>query len=67
LRTLRVLAVVAAETPLEGLAEAVYFPSLVLVIAFRLWAGALLWREARSLRPVFGSAGATTEKATGAT
>ena len=36
--------VVAAETGIEGLARAAYFPSLILVIAFRLWGGVHLFR-----------------------
>jgi Domain of unknown function (DUF4386) len=42
-----VISVLAAETSLASLAEAAYFPSLVLIIAFRLWGGLALWRDER--------------------
>lgn len=39
------LTVAAAGTPLESATGALYMPSLVLIIAFRFWAGLRLWRE----------------------
>lgn len=39
------LTVVAAGTPIELATGALYMPSLVLIIAFRFWAGLRLWRQ----------------------
>lgn len=43
-----VLTVLTAYTPLAGVGAAVYFPSLLLAIVFRTWAGIELWRSART-------------------
>jgi hypothetical protein len=40
-----VIRVFAANTPLDALAGAAFFLSLVLTIVFRLWAGVALWRQ----------------------
>ena len=42
------LTVLAADTALAFLAAAAYFPSLMLAIVFRIWAGVELWRGERT-------------------
>ena len=40
------LTVLADETPLDALAQAAALPALLLTVAFRIWSGCALWRDA---------------------
>jgi hypothetical protein len=57
--------VFAANTPLDALAGAAFFLSLVLTIAFRLWAGVALWRQGAVGVSAPSTGRSTTEPVTG--